>query len=339
MPDRSIGREDPCYKGQVTGSRLAPIIALVVVLGGCGDSQGPQTPSTPTPTTPAPSGADFPSGSPVSVVSGESGAGVAGARITIGGMEKTTSASGTVTLDRDFNAGALVDITAPGFLTRQTRLREGVEPRFTLMPTGGASGITEDFIFDVMYHDSTGDTRHMMRIRPDTAMVYFVPTDQIRNDPRAIATVRDAVSELNEIVQGESTFFVENQAPAGSVSFDLIIDPNELPDGVIGQARRDFSGWNIVGGTVIFDSLETARSSATHHELGHMVGLGHSDSRADVMFPFQRRTVETFAPRERLGVRLINQRPPFNQQPDNDRPAGNARTQATIWSDQTLCYR
>ena len=275
----------------------------------------------------------------MSVVSGQTGAAVAGARITIGGVEKSTSASGTVTLDRDFNDGALVDISASGFLTRQTMLRDGVEPVFTLMPTDGTTGITEDFIFDVLYHDSTGDNRHMMRIRPDTASVYFVPTEQIRNDPRAIATVRDAVSELNTIVQGETTFLVERQAPAGSVSFDLIIDPNELPEGVIGQARRDFSGWNIVGGTVIFDSLETVRSSATHHELGHMIGLGHSDSRADVMYPFQRRTVETFAPRERLGIRLINQRPAFNQQPDNDRPAGDARTQATMWSDETLCYR
>lgn len=77
-----------------------------------------------------------------------------------------------------------------------------------------------------------------------------------------------------------------------------------------------------------YDFIESVRTSTTDHELGHLLGLGHSASRADVMFPFLRRAVETFAPRERLAVRLIMQRPAANREPDNDRDVNSARNLA-----------
>lgn len=112
-----------------------------------------------------------------------------------------------------------------------------------------------------------------------------------------------------------------------------------LPENIVGQARRRFSGWNIIGGNVIFDSIESARTSATHHELGHMWGLGHSDSRADVMFPFLHRTVETFAPRERQAMRIMLDRPAATRQPDNDRDVSSAQTLETEWISVIDCYR
>ena len=105
------------------------------------------------------------------------------------------------------------------------------------------------------------------------------------------------------------------------------------------RERKTDDDWNIIGGTIIYDSIETVRTSTTDHELGHMIGLGHSASIADVMYPFERRNVETFAPRERLGIRLIMQRPAANREPDNDRDVASAQTLSTAWSDVIDCYR
>jgi len=314
---------------------------LLLFVAACGDSGGGAV-TTPTPavsaatTVPA---SDFPSGSSLRVVSGETGAPVVGAEVRIGGTMLTSDADGRVTLTSNFSTGALVDITADGFLVRQTLLRNGFEPIFRLIPTESPTGITPDFITEVMYHDSTAATRAMIRIQPGTAMAYVAPTEQIRNDPRAMETIRNAVATINTILRGEVVFEVTASPPEGAVVFGLLIDPNELGGTVIGQARRDFSGWNIVGGTVIYDSIETVRTSATDHELGHMLGLGHSASIADVMFPFQRRNVETYAPRERLGIRLIMSRPAFNREPDNDRHVSDARSLSMHWSEVIDCYR
>lgn len=152
-------------------------------------------------------------------------------------------------------------------------------------------------------------------------------------------SIRDAVAELNDVARGEIHFVVDSSPPASAVSFELVVDREELGDNLIGQAQRRFVGWSIIGGTVVYDSIETVRTSTTHHELGHMFGLGHSNSRADVMYPYQRRAVETFAPRERLAMRLILQRPAANRQPDNDRNVRSAQTFAPEWLSVVNCYR
>lgn len=320
-------------------SCLVALFAAVAI--ACGDSGGssssPTATAPPTTSVPAPSG--FSQGSSVRIVSSGDGSPVAGATLEIAGVAMAADASGAATLSQNFNPGALVDITAPGFLTRQTLVRPGQDLRFGLIPTEGPSGITEAFITEVMFHDSTGTSRRMMRLRPETAMAYVAPSEQILRDPRAMATLQDAVSEVNTITRGEVVFVIEASPPAGSLVFDLVIDPAELGEDVVGVAARRFSGWNIIGGTVIYDSIESVRTSTTHHELGHMLGLAHSASRADVMFPFLRRAVDTFAPRERLAVRLILDRPAANRQPDNDRDVSSALTLETEWSSVVECYR
>lgn len=285
--------------------------------------------------------ADFPSGTTLRIVSGGGNEiPVVGAEVIVGGENLISDADGTVTLLRDANDGATVDITADGYLARQTLLRRQTGPRLSLWPTTGPSGMTENFIFDVVYHLSLGgESSHMMRIQPGTDIAYVMPTEQIRRDPRAMATLADAIDELNDVAMGEIVFTVSSNPPAGSVVFELIIDPNILGERVAGQAHREFLGWNIVGGTITFDSLETARTSATHHELGHMMGLGHSDSRADVMFPFLHRRVETFSGRERIAMRIILDRPAATRQPDNDRNVSSALTLSTGWVSVINCPR
>lgn len=313
---------------------------LLLLLSSCGDD-GPSSATAPTQTVTraqAPA-ADFPSGTALSIVSGGNEIPVTGAEVNIGGQVLVSDASGTVTLSSDFNDGALVDITADGFLTRQTLLRRQTRPRLSLWPTQGPSGVTQDFIFDVVYHLSAqGESSHIMRIRPGTDIAFLVPTEQIRRDPRSMEAIADAIGELNEIAQGEFIFAVDPNPPAGSVAFEMVIDPNVLGERVVGRVEREFSGWNIIGGTIIYDSVESVRTSVTHHELGHMMGLGHSNSRADVMFPFLRRRVETFSARERLVMRIILDRPAATQQPDNDRNVRSAQSMSSEWISVIDCY-
>ena len=146
---------------------------------------------------------------------------------------------------------------------------------------------------------------------------------------------------IGYMIEQELGNLLPYEQPLASILTMVKVDPNDpaLQAGAIAVARRRFSGWNIVGGTAIFDSLETARTSTMHHELGHMVGLGHSDSRADIMYPYERLRVESFTPRERLGVRLIMQRPAGNKRPDNDRDVPSPATLMTEWTLMNVCYR
>jgi len=325
-------------RGGSTGWGLGLFASFLLV--ACAD-EGPTTAPTPRISDARPRG-PFASGTVLRIVSGDTGLPVAGAQVGVGSTRLESDATGEVTLPSDFGSGTFADVDHPDFLLRQTRLLEATGVQFTLFPKRSSTGLTEDFIRDVLFQDSsTGESRHIMRITPGTAFAYVVPSTQIFGDLRAMRAVNDAVAEINEITEGEIRFEVRDEAPANATAFDLIIDPNDpvLVNGAIGVARRRFSGWNIIGGTAVVDSMETARTSATHHELGHMLGLGHSNSIADVMYPYQRPRVETFSPRERLGVRLLLQRPAATMHPDNDRSVRDPRSLAAAAASVVLCYR
>jgi hypothetical protein len=313
-------------------------VSAVIAMASCSD-EGPTTPTTTVTRLQLPPTADFPAGTVLQIVSGENQRPVGGARFRVGSKVLTADDSGSIALPEDFDAGTFVDIEDPGFLVRQTLLRKDGGGRFSLWPKTSASGLTEDFTSEVVYHPSTGTSRRMMRIPPDT-MVFVVPSSQIRNDPRALEATSAAVAQLNEIAGGEVQFAVDADPPAMFVRFDLLIDPGDeaMTGNVVAVARRRFSGWSIVGGTIVYNSIEIARTSAAHHELGHLFGLAHSASRADVMYPTLRRRVETFSPRERLAMRLMLQRPASNIHPDNDR---HLRTDESLAADRVsvvVCY-
>lgn len=198
-------------------SRVGWVVALAVslVLTACGDD-GPSTP-TPVATTitraQAPS-ADFPAGTVLHVVEGGNETPVAGAEVVVGSERLVTEADGSFRLPSDYNDGTLVDITASGYIARQTLLRRLTGPRFSLWPTASDSGLTEEYIFDVVYHLArSGESSHMMRIRPLTDMAHVTPSEQILADPRAMRAVRDAVNELNDIARGEIVFSVNAEPP------------------------------------------------------------------------------------------------------------------------------
>jgi hypothetical protein len=299
--------------------KAALVLALALVMS-CGDSLPTTIPPITTTTTQSPV---IPAGTVLQIVSGADESPVAGAEVVVAGYPCQTNENGRVSLSQGCDRESLLDIVADGFLNRQTLLRTPDNTRFTLWPNESHSptSLSERFTRELVYEWWNGTPRRMIRIDPTATEVYVVPSDQIRADTRAMATVNAAANNITEATRGELPFIVADIAPPGAAVFELVVDPND-PDLVdanaAGIAKRRLSGFAIVGGTAVFDSIERVRTSTTPHELGHLFGLGHTDGPVDMM-SIRRGKVERFSRREELAMYLMLQRPPGNEFPDNDR--------------------
>jgi hypothetical protein len=121
------------------------VLAVLPWLTSCGGSS-PQTPSTPPPTPDA----ALATGTTLSVLSGENGQSVGGARVVVAGRSYEADASGHVTLAERVPFGSFVDIVSPGFLDRQTLLRQAGDTRFVLWPRTTPSGLTEPYTTEIV---------------------------------------------------------------------------------------------------------------------------------------------------------------------------------------------
>jgi len=109
----------------------------------------------------------------------------------------------------------------------------------------------------------------------------------------------------------------------------VLIDANILAnDNALGLAIRSYQGANIVGGTIKFASMQdllgTNRADYTNvflHEMGHMMGLGHSPLAREVMTPGggAHTTLGEYQPREAMALHMMYQhRLAGNRPPDKD---------------------
>jgi hypothetical protein len=252
----------------------------------------------------------------LTIVSGETGQPVAGAAVTIGGVTWRADDAGRVPLPA--GAAAAVDVVAEGFLSRQTRL--GPE-RLTLWPIG--PGHDAEYVRAIIYRSSeagrsalAGPEQPLQRLASGRAVL--VPSREIARDAEAVAALREAAAILNGAT-GAATFQVGGSG-GGATVIALDLDPSLR---WIAAAYRDVAGGAIVGARIAFGSLANARRvKIVAHELGHVLGLQHSASRADLMY-FEAREdgPSTFTAAERLTIRLLLQRVPGNRYPDNDRDA------------------
>ncbi len=311
---------------------------LILAIAGCGDD-GPTTSPTSTVTRPLVPTSTFPEGTVLSIVSGAGGAAVANAEVVVARTTYRTNGNGRVTLSTGVNRNVNLSVIAEGFLERRTLLRTADQTRFTLWPREHESGITETGTRDLVYGGIDGMVRGMIRIDPRVSEAYVVVSEQIRRDARAMRVVNDAADSITDATRGEMRFIVANEAPPDAVVFDFVVDPNELVDAVA-QVTRRFRGFAIIGGSAVFDSIDRLRTSTTYHELGHLYGFSHTNGTKDIMNTFRRRgTVESFSIREALAMRLLLQRPPRNEFPDNDRAVTDARTLSAgpYWEDVIRC--
>lgn len=275
----------------------------------------------------------------LNIVSGETQAPVAGARMVVGGTEYVADAEGRVSLPGGLSAAAPADVIAAGFLDRQTMLSQrGLVDRLTLWPRQSATGLTEFFTTEVVYTSSAigdegaapgGVALHRWADGVTQVSVnYLGPADNPAYrafDEGALAIQRAAVDEINDVVGGRIGYGAPTAGPApgAAARVSLRIYPAFEPC-VASPANWGIA--EIAEGAYTSATITYCRQDAprdlglTVHEFGHTVGLRHSSRSSDVMAPFARRTNRLSA-RERLVVQLMLQRPSGNRFPDNDRTA------------------
>lgn len=293
--------------------------------GGGSDGRSPQTASS----LPTPPPDSLASGTALTLVSGEDSRPLAGAKATLAGREYTSNDAGQVTLGESVRFGSLVDLTATGFLSRQTTLRSTGGTRFLLWPKTTASGVDETFTVQVVYTESAATepasqgAAILRRLSEGTTQAFVVLSQEILQDDRAHQAHVAGVDAVNNWIGGRVRYALSAAPVSGGVVFQARVDGARVD---CNSARATFFGrynsrGEITGGEIVYCEMETARTGTVTHELGHSVGLQHSFvRREEVMAPFYSRSRSAvFSAREGLVMNLLLERRAGNRFPDSDR--------------------
>ena len=258
----------------------------------------------------------------LTIVNGETDQPVSGAQVTIAGRPFTSDASGQVTAPEPVLAEAQIEITAAGFLKRETLARS--DTRFSLWPdrSGFSSAFSREIVFDPSFVQDG-------KLSRPQAGVFIQFSAEV--DGEAQSAMRDAAGLLTAATGGRIPFTV-GAAPPGAPTITVKIEPGaaffgQFP-GAAAFAGVPFIG-NVLGGpngTISFKDAGVSHVKAlAAHELGHHFGFGHPSSMAAVMNAAVDANRSDYTEAEKLAAKMVLQRRPGNAFPDNDRAVVGAR--------------
>jgi hypothetical protein len=302
------------------------------------------SPSAPSPGAIPAAPAAITAGTVLSLTSGETGAPVAGAAVSVGGSVYAADARGEVTLRMATGPGALVDIAGVDYLDRQTLLRSSDSTHYTLWPRQSPTGLDEAYTRMLVYTaDSTAPGgAPLQRLRLGTTQVVVVPSPALRADPEAERVLNAAFDELGRAAGDLVAYHEASVAPIQGVAVETRVEPGNsvctetATTRVRGATTVFLNDGEIERAEIVFCATEDARDLvAVTHELGHTLGLRHSPDPEELMAAVVHpRQTTSFSPRERLTIHLLMQRRGGTRFPDNDRQTqGLARRRETI-----ICY-
>ena len=298
---------------------------LALLAARCGGQSVPTSPGALA--TPAPA---IPTGTSLSVVSGETGQPVAGATVAVGGRSYQTDGSGRVALAEGVSLNVPVQIDSADFLTRHTLFRSAETTVFSLWPRTTASGLNEHYTASIVYTSASisapsavGELA-LTRLPPTTRQVVLVLSPETASE--SATEHQDACERMTAATGGQLLYAVAAERPTapGVTVFDVRIDPQDeaCAGAVRAQTRFSTRLGEIQGGTIIYCSRSIARSSTVAHELGHTFGLRHSPFPEELMYGgFSAFRARVFGPRELLVMSLMRGRRAGNRFPDYDREA------------------
>lgn len=266
----------------------------------------------------------------MSVASGETGQPIGGAHLVVSGKPYDADASGQVVLADRVPYGSFVDVTAAGFLDRQTLLRKNGDRRFVLWPRSTPWGLNESYTEELIYTYGSADpppagSSPLERIRRGTKEAVVVVSEEIRLNGRANEAHQIAVGHINEGLAGKVTYVLAPTRPTSGVIFEASVDPADpvCAERVLGYSQLSLQSGEIIGAKVVYCRLDGVDASLVSHELGHTTGLNHSPDSRDLMYAFANR-VERFSRAETLSLSMLFERPGGNRFPDNDRDVAGA---------------
>jgi hypothetical protein len=213
--------------------------------------------------------------------------------------------------------GDRVSVTAPGFLLREQRLDV---PEIFLWPA------EPGYVRDTAYWEFTdGSLRTIKWAEPFTITL----DGDLADDPAIVAKAREVAAEASRHIGLPIAV-----GPGGSVTIG--VDPALEDQDAVGEATVSFRGATITSARIVFwRRFEIAGGSQASypntflHELGHVIGLGHSPRITDVMTPADGPGTRqsTYQPGEAACLHMSYfHRRPGNYFPDRDAALGAAST-------------